>query len=103
MSHFSPCLPFDSMYMPHLDQFRPPCMVGANSLGLVFGEGTAVTTPAYAVITASPEKVRRRKFSLVCGLTSIFMPIFLQYSVMSCRASEASGSSLVFSTTMICG
>ena len=46
MSHFSPCLPLDSTYMPHFGHCRPPCMVGANSLGLVSGVGIAVTTPA---------------------------------------------------------
>src|SRR3984893_2003808 len=100
-SHFSPCLPWDSLYMPHFGQFRPPRVVGANSLGLVFGVGTAVTTPAKAVIRASPEKVRRRKFSFVCGFTTILMPIFFPYSVMSCRASESSVCSLWLSTTMV--
>ena len=58
-------------------------MVGANSLGLVCGVGTAVTAPAKAVMIASPEKVRSRKFSRVCGLDSILMPIFFQYSAIS--------------------
>ena len=58
-------------------------MVGANSLGLVLGVGTAVTTPAKAVMIASPEKARRRKFSRVCGLISILMPIFFHISAIS--------------------
>ena len=53
-------------------------MVGANSLGLVLAVGTAVTMPAYAVIIASPDVVRMRKFSRVCGLNSILMPTFLR-------------------------
>ena len=46
MSQASPCLPLDSTYMPQRDHCRPPCMVGANSLGLVSTVGTAVTNPA---------------------------------------------------------
>src|SRR5262245_10101537 len=90
MLHFSPCLPLDSTYIPHLGHCRPPRIVGANSLGLAFGVGAAVTTPAWAVISASPERVRRRRFSLVCAFTSIWMPIFFQESVISSRASAFS-------------
>ena len=53
------------MNMPQRDHWSPPCMVGANSLGLVLTVGTAVTLPAKAVMIASPEKARSRKFSRV--------------------------------------
>ena len=78
-------------------------MVGANSLGLVLAVGTAVTTPAEAVMIASPEKARRRKFSRVCGFVSILMPTFFHISEIRCRASESSVSSLAISTTMVAG
>jgi len=50
---------------------------------------------------ASPEKVRRRKFSRVCGLATILMPITFQQSEINCRPSASPVCSLWLSTTMI--
>ena len=52
---------------------------------------------------ASPDVVRRRKLSVVCGFSSALMPIFFHWSMTKVMLSTSSAFSLECSTTNIAG